>query len=494
MSYVGAIDQGTTGTRFFLFDEQLNVVDSAYLEHRQIYPQPGWVAHDANEIWENTLAVIEQVMDRNEDARNRLKAVGITNQRETVVAWDKITGQPLDDAIVWQCRRTADRCSSLRKTSSPEIHAKTGLVVDAYFSASKFEWLLQHSAEVKNAANNSSLAFGTIDSWLIWKLTGKHVTDASNASRTMLYNINSCEWDKGMLELFGVAKECLPKVVPSSSDTAYGIVAGASCPSLEGVIIGGAAGDQQAALFGQACFDPGEMKNTYGTGLFMLANIGEEPRFSDKGILTTIAWQLGKKITYALEGSVFIGGAAIQWLRDEIGIISTAAESEQLARSVPDNGEVYFVPAFVGLGAPWWDSSARGTIVGITRGTNKAHLARAALESIAYQTRDLVEAMESSNVKITKLRIDGGAVRNEFLVQFQSDILQRPVERPKNAETTACGAAMLAGLALGMWDSLDELRATWALDKSFKPKLTEEHTDRLYGCWKKAVTKARDWA
>ena len=490
--YVGAIDQGTTGTRFMVFNRAGVPVGRAYREHGQIYPRPGWVEHDAREIWRNTLAVVTEALANVGIRAGQLAAIGVTNQRETVVVWDRRTGEPLCNAIVWQDRRTADRCRELeRKGLADVLVRKTGLPPDPYFSATKLEWLLENVPGLRAQAEAGSVLAGTVDAWLIWRMTGRHVTDATNASRTMLFNLHEMRWDEELLGLFGVPRALLPEV--RSSSEVYGAF------TLEGmpVPVAGDLGDQQAALFGQAGFSAGDTKNTYGTGAFLLRNTGEAPVASRNGLLTTVAYQLpGRPACYALEGSVFIAGATVQWLRDGLRMIRSARETEELAASVSSTDGVYFVPAFTGLGAPYWNSYARGTIVGLTRGTGAAHLARAALEAIAYQARDVIEAMSADAGAPTQhgLRVDGGAVANDFLCQFQSDILGVPVVRPKVRETTALGAAYAAGLAVGYWKGLDEIELLWKADRVFEPELPEDERERLYAGWKRAVRCALSWA
>jgi glycerol kinase len=489
MTYILALDQGTTSSRAIVFDHDSRVVSMAQREVTQIYPSSGQVEHDPLEIWESqTETAIEALAKAGLNARD-IAAVGITNQRETTLIWDRATGQPVSNAIVWQDRRTSARCDAVRSSHGEAIRAKTGLETDAYFSASKVEWILENVTGVRERGERGELAFGTVDSWLIWKLTsGKtHVTDVSNASRTMLFNINSLDWDDELLKLFGVSRGLLPRVT-ASSEVVGEIDAVAE---LNGIPIAGNAGDQQAALFGQACFEPGLSKNTYGTGCFLLQNVGDKPVASKNRLLTTVAWKVGDRTEYALEGSVFIGGAVIQWLRDSLGIIKSASEVEELANSVSDNGGVYFVPAFAGLGAPYWDQDARGTIVGLTRGTGRAHIARAALESIAFQSAELLAAMHGdSGQKLVELRVDGGATRNDSLLQFQADVLQIPVVRSKVTETTALGAAYLAGLAVGFWRSTEDLRHHWQEDKRFDPQMNRNEAARLMTEWHHAVRRA----
>ncbi|POZ93431.1 glycerol kinase GlpK [Petrotoga halophila] len=491
--YILSIDQGTTSSRAIIFDHDGNVVSVAQQEFMQYYPKPGWVEHDPNEIWATTMGVIADAMARGNINRSQISAIGITNQRETTVIWDAETGKPVHNAIVWQDRRTSKICDNLKEKGLEEtIKHKTGLMVDAYFSGTKIKWILDNVEGAREKAEAGKLRFGTIDTWLIWKLTnGKvHVTDYTNASRTMIYNIFDLKWDEDLLKELNIPSSLLPEVKPSSQ--IYGNtdadVFGAEVP------IAGIAGDQQAATFGQVCYEKGMAKNTYGTGCFMLMNTGEDPIESKHGLLTTIAYGINGKVNYALEGSIFVTGAAVQWLRDELKIVDSAADTEYYATKVKDNGGVYVVPAFVGLGAPYWDMYARGTIVGLTRGSSKAHIVRATLESIAYQTRDVLEAMEAdSGIKLKTLRVDGGAALNNFLMQFQSDILGVEVERPVVNETTALGAAYLAGLAVGYWNGQEELLRKWKRDALFTPKMAEDERERLYAGWKRAVERARNW-
>ena len=488
-----ALDQGTTSSRAVLFGQAGRVVGQLNQEFPQIYPQPGWVEHNPTDIWETQIGVARRLIEQMGVNPAEIMAVGVTNQRETTVLWEKATGEPVYNAIVWQCRRTAAVCDDLKARGWAEpIRARTGLVVDAYFSGTKVKWILDNVPGVRERAARGEVLFGTIDTWLIWKLTGGkvHVTDYSNAARTMLFNIHTLDWDDEILAELGIPRAMLPAVAPSSA--VYGHVE----PRLLGaaIPIAGDAGDQQAALFGQTCFAPGEAKNTYGTGCFMLMNTGEKAVASQSGLLTTIAWGLGGKVTYALEGSIFIAGAAIQWLRDEMKLITTAAESEALAVSVPDTAGVYLVPAFVGLGAPYWDPYARGTIVGLTRGAGRAHIVRAALEAMCYQTRDLLSAMQGdSGIQLQALRVDGGAVGNNFLMQFQSDLLNVPVDRPVVGETTALGAAYLAGLAVGFWQSPADLKEKWQVNRRFTPALDEVTRTQLYSGWQRAVERSRAW-
>lgn len=467
--YILALDQGTTSSRAIIFDKDGSIVTVAQKEFKQYYPQSGWVEHDAQEIWSSQLSVATEAVAKAGLKASSIAAIGITNQRETAVVWDRASGRPICPAIVWQDRRTASYCDELKdKGHSDTIRQKTGLLIDAYFSASKINWILNNVAGAREKAEKGELAFGTVDSWLVWNLTGgqKHLTDVSNASRTMLYNIHTLAWDDELLALFEIPKSMLPEVRSSSEvygETAANILA-AKIP------IAGIAGDQQAALFGQLCTKSGMVKNTYGTGCFMLMNIGNKPVLSDNNLVTTIAWKLGDQVSYALEGSIFIGGAIVQWLRDGLGIIRNSADVEELASKVKDTDGVYLVPAFAGLGAPHWDPYARGTIVGLTRGSNASHIARAALEGIAFQTVDILRAMEAdANAEIKELRVDGGATANNLLLQFQADILQASVVRPQITETTAIGAAYLAGLAVGLWESTDDIQSQWQIDKTFAP-------------------------
>jgi len=491
--YVLALDQGTTSSRAIIFDNSGSIVGSAQKEFTQIYPKAGWVEHDPMEIWGTQSGVAREALDKCGLKGEDIAAIGITNQRETTVVWDKKTGKPIYNAIVWQCRRTAPICDDLKaKGLADSIRQKTGLVVDAYFSGTKVKWILDNVEGARKKAEAGELLFGNIDTWLIWNMTGGavHVTDYSNASRTMLFNINDLKWDKDILGYLNIPESVLPQAKPSSCLYGYTIkgLFGAEIP------ISGAAGDQQAALFGQACFAPGMAKNTYGTGCFMLMNTGEKLVSSKNGLLTTIAWGLDDKVEYALEGSIFVTGAAVQWLRDEMKLIDNAAASDTMASSVPDTNGVYVVPAFVGLGAPYWDMYARGAVMGLTRGANKNHLVRATLESIAYQTRDVLEAMEDdSKINLKSLKVDGGAVVNSFLMQFQADILGVPVDRPVVTETTALGAAYLAGLAVGYWSNKNEIAKKWKVDKVFKPNMAETDRNKKYAGWKKAVSRALKW-
>jgi glycerol kinase len=486
--YILSFDQGTTSSRAIIFDQAGSIISIAQKEFTQLYPQPGWVEHDANEIWGTQLAVAVEAVSKAGLKATDIAAIGITNQRETTVVWDKETGAPVHNAIVWQDRRTAALCDQLKVTSGSLIQEKTGLIVDAYFSATKIRWILDNVAGARKKAQEGKLAFGTIDTWLVWKLTGGkvHATDITNASRTMLFNIHTCAWDEELLQLLDVPASMLPTV--RSSSEVYGHtneqILAAQIP------IAGIAGDQQAALFGQMCTEPGMVKNTYGTGCFMLMNIGDKPILSKNNLVTTIAWQIDGKVQYALEGSIFIGGAVVQWLRDGLGIIKNSAEVESLASSVPDNGGVYLVPAFAGLGAPYWEQHARGTMVGITRGTTSAHIARAALESIALQTMDVLTAMQADAGKpIKELRVDGGATANDLMLQIQANVLQATVIRPEIIETTAIGAAYLAGLAVGFWKNIDEIKKQWKLNKSFSPDGT--NASQLTKGWLKAIKAAK---
>lgn len=492
--YIMALDAGTTSNRCILFNEKGEICSVAQKEFTQYFPKPGWVEHDADEIWSTQLGVAVEAMSKIGASAGDIAAIGITNQRETAIVWDKKTGEPVCRAIVWQCRRTAEYCDRLKEDGYTELfRKKTGLIIDAYFSGTKVKWILDNVEGVREKAEKGEVLFGTVETWLIWKLTkGKvHVTDYSNASRTMLFNINTLQWDREILDLIGIPEAMLPKVLPSSC-----IYGEADASFFGGAIpIGGAAGDQQSALFGQTCFSPGEAKNTYGTGCFLLMNTGEKPVFSENGLLTTIAWGLDGKVEYALEGSIFVAGAAIQWLRDEMRLIDSAADSEYMAQKEKDTNGCYVVPAFTGLGAPHWDQYARGTIVGITRGVNKYHIIRATLESLAYQVNDVVRAMEAdAELPLQSLKVDGGASANNFLMQTQADLSGAPVERPACIETTAMGAAYLAGLAAGYWSSKEDVRENRKADRIFQPSIEEgERAKRIKG-WKKAVTYAYDWA
>lgn len=492
MKYILALDQGTTSSRAIIFDQYSQIVSIKQKEFRQIFPKSGWVEHDPQEIWETQRdSAIEVLQNAGLQAKD-IVAAGLTNQRETTIIWKKKTGKPIYNAIVWQDRRTAGFCDQIRRNYGEIIKEKTGLETDAYFSASKINWILENIPDARKLAENDELAFGTVDSWLIWKLTNgaKHLTDVSNASRTLLFNIHSLEWDDELLKIFKIPRQMLPEV--KSSSEIYGEIN--SMSELNGIKIAGIAGDQQAALFGQLCHEKGSTKNTYGTGCFMLQNIGEKPVKSDHRLITTVAWKIGEKTEYALEGSVFIGGAVIQWLRDSLEIIEKSSDVEALVNSVSENGGVYFVPAFAGLGSPHWDQNARGLIIGLTRGTGKAHIARAALESICYQTADLIRAFEDdTKIKLLELKVDGGATKNDSLLQFQADILQIPIIRPKITETTALGAAYLAGLAVGCWEDKNELCAHAEIDKIFKPDMTKAAAAKLQHKWNEAVKRSLDW-
>ncbi len=493
MPYILALDQGTTSSRAIVFDHDGAIRAVAQKEFTQIFPTAGWVEHDPGEIWASQIGVAVEALGRAQVRPNELAAIGITNQRETTIVWDRDTGEPVYNAIVWQDRRTADYCEALKAQGAGEtIQAKTGLLIDAYFSASKIRWILDNVPGAKARADAGKLAFGTVDSWLVWKLTGRatHITDVSNASRTMLFNIHTLKWDEQLLGLFGVPASMLPEV--RSSSEVYGTVS--NMLGIASVPIAGIAGDQQAALFGQMCLQPGMSKNTYGTGCFLLQNIGTTPTRSTQRLVTTVAWQIGGRTEYALEGSVFIGGAVVQWIRDGLGLIRTAAEIEPLAASVSDNGGIYLVPAFAGLGAPHWDPYARGTIVGITRGTSSGHIARAALESIAYQVADLLDAMAAdAGIPLTELRVDGGAATNNMLMQFQADLLGVPVVRPAVTETTALGAAYLAGLAVGFWKSMDDVSGQWKVDRRFEPAMPRAAAAALRRRWTQALERSKAW-
>ena len=488
--YVMALDAGTTSNRCIIFDKEGNQVAVAQKEFKQIYPHPGWVEHDPMEIWATQLGVAQEAILKARTEAKEIAAIGITNQRETTIVWDKNTGLPVYNAIVWQCRRTADYCESLAPEWEDVIRAKTGLKIDAYFSGTKIRWILENVPGAREKAERGDLLFGTVDTWLIWNLTrGKaHVTDYSNASRTMLFNIHTLQWDDEILQLLDIPKSMLPEVRPSSDvygETDYTLFG-------DGIKIAGAAGDQQAALFGQTCFKPGEAKNTYGTGCFLLMNTGETPVASKNGLVTTIAWGLNGKVEYALEGSIFVAGAAIQWLRDEMGLVENSPASERYARMVDDTNGVYMVPAFVGLGAPYWDPYARGAIVGLTRGANRNHVIRATLESLAYQTWDVLHAMEAdSGIKLDSLKVDGGACANDFLMQFQADIIRSEVRRPVCIETTALGASYLAGLAVGYWDSQDDVKANWQVSGSFVPQMDAKLAQEKLDGWHAAVNMLR---
>jgi glycerol kinase len=492
--YILAIDEGTTGVTALLIDREGGVESKAYREVKAIYPYPGWVEQDPRELAQKVIDASREVVQKPSVDFAQIAGVGITNQRETTVVWERQTGAPVYNAIVWQCRRTADQCEELKQRGlSQVIREKTGLVIDAYFSATKLRWILDHISNGQRRAEQGDLLFGTVDSWLIWNLSGGevHVTDYSNASRTMLFNIHTRQWDSELLSLFNIPKSVLPKVVPSSQvygETASGILGDCRLP------LCGLAGDQQAALFGQGCFGPGLAKCTYGTGSFILLNTGNQPINSTGGLITTVAWGLNQKTIYALEGSIFVTGAAVQWLRDGLKLISSAGESEKLAASVPDNGGVYFVPAFTGLGAPYWDMYARGAIVGLTRGTTAGHIARATLEAIAYQVRDVVELMRSeARLEVSSLKVDGGGTANALLMQFQADILGIPIHRVAVAETTALGAGYLAGLAVGFWRNTNEIAGKRLTGTTYEPKMSENQCEELYRNWKRAVERARGW-
>lgn len=491
MKYILALDQGTTSSRAIIFDHEQNIISSAQKEFTQIYPQPGWVEHDPKEIWATQYGVLQEALAKADVSLQDIAAIGITNQRETTIVWEKNTGKPIYNAIVWQCRRTAELCEQLKEEGWAEyIQQSTGLVIDAYFSGTKLKWILDHVPGAREQAEKGELLFGTVDSWLVWNLTkGKvHVTDYTNASRTMLYDIRNRQWDEKLLNRLNIPKAMLPEVKSSSEIYGYVEDNGAKVP------ISGMAGDQQAALFGQACFEPGSAKNTYGTGCFLLMNIGEEMLVSKNGLITTMAASVGDKVEYALEGSVFVAGAVVQWLRDEMHLVVSAPETEQLATAVEDNGGVYLVPAFTGLGAPYWDMYARGTIVGLTRGANRNHIIRAALESVAYQTADVLKAMEEdASTELKILKVDGGMSQNDFTMQFQADMSNCMVERPIITETTALGAAYLAGLAVGYWDNKEELKQFWKAGKEFAPQMDDSTRKKLYRDWKRAVACARLW-
>jgi len=492
--YIMAIDQGTTGTRVILFGHSGDIQSSAYREIKQIFPNPGWVEHDPYQYLDTVNVCAKEAMNKIRALPGEIAAIGITNQRETTILWDKDTGKPVNNAICWQCRRSAEICDDLKANGHEEIvKEKTGLVIDAYFSATKIKWIMDNVPGVKEKIKAGKILMGNVDSWIIWNLSGKknHVTDASNASRTMLFNINTLKWDEELLDIMGIDSGILPEVLPSSgimANTAREIF-GVEIP------IAGDAGDQHAALFGQGCFDAGMVKNTYGTALALMMNIGDKPLKSKHGLTTDLAWMIRDKVQYALEGVIFIGGATIQWLRDGLKIIEDASQSSSMAKTVPDTGDVYLVPAFTGLCAPYWDMYARGLIIGITRGTTREHIARAALESIAYQTRDVIDAMaKDSGQEIRSLRVDGGATANEFLMQFQSDILGIPVEKPVVTEMAALGAAYLAGLGVGFWKDRDELRKHWKIKKVYEPNMDGSRKEELYSSWKKAVKRSLGWA
>jgi glycerol kinase len=494
-SFILAIDEGTTGSTALLINKEGKVTARAYRELHQIFPQPGWVEHDPDEILHNCTAIMREVVETAGISVKDIKSIGITNQRETTVVWERATGKPVYNAIVWQCRRTAPLCEELKRKGLEQIvRQKTGLPIDAYCSATKIRWLLDNIPDGQRRAENGDLIFGTIDTWLVWNLTNghAHITDYSNASRTMLFNINTLKWDKELLETLNIPEIMMPKVLPSSY--IYGETTEALFET-SGIPIAGIAGDQQAALFGQACFEKGMVKNTYGTGSFVLMNTGDKPVFSNSGLITTIAWGLNDTVTYALEGSIFVTGAAVQWVRDELGLIEKSSEIVKLAATVPNNGGVYFVPAFVGLGAPYWDMYARGAIVGLTRGSNKGHIARAVEESIAYQVRDVVDTMKTEiHNPIPMLRVDGGGSADKILLQFQADILGIPIQRAHIAETTALGAAYLAGLKVGMWRDTNEISHHWQSSASYYPHISEQERSQLYGNWKRAVECTKGWA
>lgn len=492
--YVMALDSGTTSNRCILFNEAGEMCSVAQKEFTQHFPKPGWVEHDPGEIWSTQLVVAREAMNKIGAKAEDVAAIGITNQRETTIVWDKNTGQPVYPAIVWQCRRTSEYCDSLKEKGLTEKYReKTGLVIDAYFSGTKVKWILDHVEGARERAERGTLLFGTVETWLIWKLTkgAVHVTDYTNASRTMLFNINTLKWDEEILAELGIPKSMLPQAKPSSE------IYGETDPGFFGgrIPIAGAAGDQQAALFGQTCFEQGEAKNTYGTGCFLLMNTGDKPVLSKNGLVTTIAWGIGQKVTYALEGSIFVAGAAIQWLRDELRLIDSAADSEYFAQRVKDTNGCYVVPAFTGLGAPYWDQYARGTIVGLTRGVNKYHIVRATLESLVYQVNDVLEAMKAdSGMDLAALKVDGGASANDFLMQVQADISNAPVNRPRCVETTAMGAAYLAGLAVGYWKDKEEVKKNWAIDKVFIPSIEQGKRNRMLEGWRRAVKCSHGWA
>lgn len=488
--YIAALDQGTTSSRCILFDRAQNIIGMAQKEFTQFYPQPGWVEHDPMEIWSSQYGVLMEVLAQSGTEVRELAGIGITNQRETVIVWDKETGRPVSNAIVWQCRRTAELCAELNADPVFARYVKehTGLLIDAYFSATKIRWILDHVPGARERAEAGQLLFGTVDSWLIWKLTGGavHITDQTNASRTMLYNIKDLTWDEHICKRLDIPLSMLPEVRSSSEIYGYVNIQGVEVP------VAGIAGDQQAALFGQTCFAPGEAKNTYGTGCFLLMNTGETPFVSKNGLLTTIAIGLDGKVQYALEGSIFVGGAVVQWLRDELGLIADSADTEYFAEKVKDTAGVYVVPAFTGLGAPHWDMNARGAILGLTRGAGRNHIIRAALESIAYQTADVLRAMEEdTGIPLRELRVDGGASANNFLMQFQADIVDRPLRRPNIRETTALGAAYLAGLATGVWSGLEDIRGSWTLDRLYQPAMAADKRTGLLAGWHEAVDRIR---
>lgn len=489
--YIIALDQGTTSSRAILFDKEQRIVSVAQKEFQQIFPKPGWVEHDPMEIYQSQMAVLQEAVEKSGVLPQEIAAIGITNQRETTIVWEKETGKPIYNAIVWQCRRTAEICEDLigRGLSVP-VREKTGLIIDAYFSGTKLKWILDNVANARERAERGELLFGTVDTWLVWKMTGGqvHVTDYTNASRTMLFNIRELKWDQEILNILGIPESMLPTPEYSSKIYGYYDLNGVSIP------IAGIAGDQQAALFGQVCFEEGQVKNTYGTGCFLLMNTGTECRLPKSGLLATIGVALPDRIDYAVEGSVFIGGAVVQWLRDEMGLLEDSGDSEKMSLSVADNGGVYFVPAFTGLGAPYWDMYARGAIMGITRGTKKEHIVRAAVESMAFQTKDLLEAIQKeTGIVITDLKVDGGASQNNFLMQFQADICGIGIQRPVISETTALGAAYLAGLAVGLWSDTEEIRKLWRLERAFHPKMKEGERRALDKGWQKAVERTLNW-
>lgn len=491
MKYILALDQGTTSSRAIVFDHEQNIISTAQKEFTQIYPQPGWVEHDPKEIWATQYGVMQEALAKVDITMQDIAGIGITNQRETTIVWEKDTGKPVCNAIVWQCRRTADLCEQLKEEGWADyIQQNTGLVIDAYFSGTKLNWILNHVPGARERAEKGELLFGTVDSWLVWNLTkGKvHVTDYTNASRTMLYNIREKKWDEKLLERLDIPVCMLPEVKSSSEIYGYVEDNGAKVP------IAGIAGDQQAALFGQACFEPGSAKNTYGTGCFLLMNIGQEMMVSKNGLITTMAASVGNQVEYALEGSIFVAGAVVQWMRDELHLVNSAEETESCAMAVPDNGGVYLVPAFTGLGAPYWDMYARGSLVGLTRGTGRNHIIRAGLESVAYQTADVLKAMEEdAKTTLKALKVDGGMSRNNFAMQYQADMIHCPVERPTVTETTALGAAYLAGLAVGYWESREELKQFWKVEREFSPTMDETTRKKRYREWKRAVACARMW-
>ena len=494
MMFILSIDQGTTGTRAMVFNKNGEEISKDYIEHEQIFPKPGWVEHHPTEIWEKTKVVMKNALTKAKISSEDIASIGIANQRETVVAWNTLTGLPLHNAIVWQCRRTADLCSKLKNDGYSELFTnKTGLVLDPYFSGTKIKWLLENSTKVQSALQNGNLAVGTIDSWLIWNLTGRNITDYSNASRTLLFDIHKGVWDEELLELLNIPLQILPEVKPSSDKETYGDVKeeiiGTPIP------VAGAAGDQQAALFGQTCFEEGSIKNTYGTGNFMLLNTGKKPIKSESGLLTTIAWKIGENIEYALEGSVFITGAAIQWLEEGISILDDKSELERIMNEVPNTEGVFFVPAFVGLGAPHWDAYARGTIIGLTRGTTKDHIIRAAMESICYQSEDIFELMKNdSGIPIKVVRVDGGVTNTSSLLQFQSDISNVTIQKPVVSETTALGAAYLAGLAIDYWTSLDDISQNFQVEKEYNPSMNQNDRDLKLKTWKRALERSKNWS